>query len=166
MNITFGGNKVALAGEEIKVGVKAPEFKAVKTDLSEFDSKVNEGKVIIYSIAPSIDTPVCSLQTRTFNEDAAELSKDIEIITITVDLPFAQGRFCANEGIENTLTISDYNGHDFGKKYGFLMTENKLLARGIVIVGKDGNVEYVEYVPEVTDEVNFAKALEEAKKLV
>lgn len=165
MNVTFGGNKVTLAGEEIKVGAKAPEFKAVKNDLSVFDSKENNGKVVIYSVAPSIDTPVCSLQTRTFNEEAAGLRDDIVIVTITVDLPFAQARFCANEGIDKTITVSDYNGHEFGTKYGFLMNENQLLARGIVVVDKDGIVKYVEYVPEVTNEVNFDKALEAAKNL-
>lgn len=165
MDITFGGNKVTLAGKEIKVGDKAPEFKAVKNDLSVFDSKENQNKIVIYSVAPSIDTPVCSLQTRTFNEEAASLRQDIAVVTITVDLPFAQGRFCANEGIDKTITVSDYNGHEFGQKYGFLMNENKLLARGIVVVDKDNVVKYVEYVSEVTDEVNFEKALEAAKNL-
>lgn len=165
MNITFGGNKVTLAGKEIKVGDKAPEFVAVKNDLSVFDSKENEGKVVVYSVAPSIDTPVCSLQTRTFNEEAAELRDDIAIVTITVDLPFAQARFCANEGIDKTIIVSDYKDHDFGTKYGFLMNENHLLARGIVVVDKDGIVQHVEYVPEVTNEVNFEKALEKVKSL-
>lgn len=165
MNITFGGNKVTLAGKEIKVGDKAPEFVAVKNDLSVFDSKENERKVVVYSVAPSIDTPVCSLQTRTFNEEAAELRDDIAIVTITVDLPFAQARFCANEGIDKTIIVSDYKDHDFGTKYGFLMNENHLLARGIVVVDKEGIVQYVEYVPEVTNEVNFEKALEKVKSL-
>ena len=138
MNITFGGNKVTLAGKEIKVGDKAPEFVAVKNDLSVFDSKENEGKVVVYSVAPSIDTPVCSLQTRTFNEEAAELRDDIAIVTITVDLPFAQARFCANEGIDKTIIVSDYKDHDFGTKYGFLMNENHLLARGIVVSFQNG----------------------------
>lgn len=165
MNVTFGGNKVTLVGKEIKVGDKAPEFVAVKNDLSVFDSKENEGKVVVYSVAPSIDTPVCSLQTRTFNEEAAELRDDIAIVTITVDLPFAQARFCANEGIDKTIIVSDYKDHDFGTKYGFLMNENHLLARGIVVVDKEGIVQYVEYVPEVTNEVNFEKALEKVKSL-
>lgn len=165
MNVTFGGNKVTLAGKEIKVGDKAPEFVAVKNDLSEFNSKENDGKIVIYSVAPSIDTPVCSLQTRTFNEEAAELRDDIAIITVTVDLPFAQARFCANEGIDKTIIVSDYKDLDFGKKYGFLMEENHLLSRGIVIVDKEGIVQYVEYVPEVTNEVNFDKALEKVKSL-
>lgn len=165
MNVTFGGNKVTLVGKEIKVGDKAPEFVAVKNDLSEFNSKENDGKIVIYSVAPSIDTPVCSLQTRTFNEEAAELRDDIAIITVTVDLPFAQARFCANEGIDKTIIVSDYKDLDFGKKYGFLMEENHLLSRGIVIVDKEGIVQYVEYVPEVTNEVNFDKALEKVKSL-
>ena len=165
MEVKFGGNVVHLLGKEIKVGDKAPEFKAVKNDLSVFDSKENDGKVVIYSIAPSLDTPVCSLQAKEFNKDATELSDDIKVVTITVDLPFAQSRFCVNEGIENTLTVSDYKDHEFGMKYGFLIDEFKLLARGVVVVDKDGIVQYVEYVPEVTHEVNFKAALEAAKKL-
>ena len=166
MEVKFGGNTVHLVGKEIKVGDRAPEFKAVKNDLSIFDSEENKNKVIIYSVAPSIDTPVCSIQAKTFNEDATNMSDDIKVITITVDLPFAQSRFCAIEGINNTMTVSDYKDHEFGTKYGFLIDEFKLLARGVVVVDKEGIVQYVEYVPEVTDEVNFEGALEVAKELI
>ena len=115
---------------------------------------------------PSIDTGVCAIQTRTFNEDATELSKDIKIVTISMDLPFAQQRFCAAEGIEQVELVSDYKDHDFAKKYGYLIKELGLLARGIIIINKEGKVTYTEIVPEVTHEVNFDAALEEAKKLI
>lgn len=165
MKITFAGNDVNLLGKEIKVSDKAPEFKATKNDLSVFDSKENEGKVIVYSVAPSLDTSVCALQAKRFNQEASKL-ENVKIVTITEDLPFAQARFCSNEGIENTIMVSDYKDREFGEKYGFLMEENKLLARGVVIVDKDGIVQYVQYVPEVTNEVDFDKALEEVKKLI
>ena len=165
MDITFAGNKVNLVGEEIKVGDKAPAFKATKNDLSEWSSESCENKVVVYSVAPSLDTSVCALQAKRFNKEAASLG-GVNVVTITEDLPFAQERFCSNEGIENTIMISDYQNREFGEKYGFLMDENKLLARGIVVVDKDGVVQYVEYVPEVTDEVDFDKALEEVKKLI
>ena len=165
MDITFAGNKVNLVGEEIKVGDKAPAFKATKNDLSEWSSENCDNKVVVYSVAPSLDTSVCALQAKRFNKEAASLG-GVNVVTITEDLPFAQERFCSNEGIENTIMISDYQNREFGEKYGFLMDENKLLARGIVVVDKDGVVQYVEYVPEVTDEVDFDKALEEVKKLI
>lgn len=165
MNIKFGENDVNLIGKEIKVGDVAPSFKAVKPDLSEFNSDDYKGDIVIYSIAPSIDTSVCSLQARTFNEKATELSDDIHVVTVTVDLPFAQKRFCAAEGIEKAEIISDYKNREFGEKYGFLIDGFMLLARGVVVVDKDGKVSYVEYVPEVSNEVNFDAAIEAVKKL-
>lgn len=166
MNITFAGDKITLLGEEIKKGDAAPAFKATKNDLSEFNSEDLKGKVVIYSVAPSLDTDVCAIQAKKFNKDALDLSDDIVIVTITEDLPFAQARFCANEDIKNLEMVSDYKEREFGNKYGFLIDELKLLARGVVIVDKEGIVQYVEYVPEVTHEVNFDKALEEVKKLI
>lgn len=165
MDITFGGDKVTLEGKEIKVGDVAPSFKAVNKDLSDFNSEDLKGKIVVYSVAPSIDTPVCALQTTTFNEEATKLSDDVKIVTVTVDLPFAQERFCSVKGIDNADIVSDYRYKEFGQKFGFMMEELQLLARGVVIVDRDGKVAYVEYVPEVTNDVNFDKALEEVKKL-
>ncbi len=165
MDITFGGNKVNLEGKEIKVGDVAPSFKAVNKDLSDFNSEDLKGKIVVYSVAPSIDTPVCALQATTFNEEATKLSDDVKIVTVTVDLPFAQERFCSVKGIDNADIVSDYRYKEFGQKFGFMMEELQLLARGVVIVDRDGKVAYVEYVPEVTNDVNFDKALEEVKKL-
>ena len=165
MDITFGGDKVTLEGKEIKVGDVAPSFKAVNKDLSDFNSEDLKGKIVVYSVAPSIDTPVCALQTTTFNEEATKLSDDVKIVTVTVDLPFAQERFCSVKGIDNADIVSDYRYKEFGQKFGFMMEELQLLARGVVIVDRDGKVAYVEYVPEVTNDVDFDKALEEVKKL-
>ncbi len=166
MKITFGNNPVTLVGNEVKVGDKAPEFKAVKNDLSEYNLADDLGKVIIISVVPSIDTGVCSIQTQTFNKEASELDESIKLITISLDLPFAQGRFCGAHGIENHDLVSDYKDREFGQKYGYLIDELKLLARGVVIIDKEGKIAYKEIVPEVTHEVNFEKALEEANKLI
>ena len=166
MQVTFGGKKLNLYGEVVKVSDKAPDFKAVNNDLSSFDSKENQGKVVVYSVVPSIDTGVCSLQARTFNEEAEKLGDDVIIITVSCDLPFAQQRFCAQEGIKNSISISDYKDHDFGKKYGFLIEDLALLSRGVVIVDKNGKIAYTEYVKEVTNEVNFEAALDAVKALI
>ena len=166
MNIKFDGNTMTLDGKTINVGDKAPLFVATRNDLSEFRLEDELGKVLVLSVVPSIDTGVCSIQASTFNEEAAKLSDDIKIVTISLDLPFAQKRFCAAKGIDKAEIVADYKDREFGEKYGFLIDELKLLTRGIVIIDKEGVVSYVEYVPEVTDEVNFEKALEEAKKLV
>ena len=166
MQVTFGGKKLNLYGEVVKVSDKAPDFKAVNNDLSSFDSKENQGKVVVYSVVPSIDTEVCSLQARTFNEEAEKLGDDVIVITVSCDLPFAQKRFCAQEGIKNSISISDYKDHDFGKKYGFLIEDLALLSRGVVIVDKNGKIAYTEYVKEVTNEVNFEAALDAVKALI
>lgn len=166
MQVTFGGKKLNLYGEVVKVSDKAPDFKAVNNDLSSFDSRENQGKVVVYSVVPSIDTGVCSLQARTFNEEAEKLGDDVIVITVSCDLPFAQKRFCAQEGIKNSISISDYKDHDFGKKYGFLIEDLALLSRGVVIVDKNGKIAYTEYVKEVTNEVNFEAALDAVKALI
>ena len=165
--VKFAGNPVTLRGNEIKAGAKAENFKAVKQDLSEFDFyRDTEGKVKIISIAPSIDTRVCSIQTSYFNEEATKLSDDVEIVTITVDLPFAQKRFCGAEGIENIQVVSDHKDLDFGEKYGFIIHEFRLLSRGLVVVDKENIIKYVEYVEEVGNEPDYEKALVEVRKLI
>lgn len=163
--IKMDGDAVTLVGEEIKVGDTAPEFTAVNNDLSSFSSKEKEGSVRVFSVLPSLDTKVCKKQTNRFNKMAADL-EGVEVVTISVDLPFAQQRFKEDNNIENILLVSDHKDVDFGEKYGFLIKELRLLGRGIVVVDKDNKVKYVEYVSEVTDEPNYDKALEEIKKLI
>ena len=164
-NITFGGNPLTLIGNEIKIGEKAPNFTALKTDLSPFSLEELKGKVVIISVVPSVDTPVCELQTIRFNTEAYEHG-DINVITISADLPFALGKFCANKGIDTAITLSDHKGLDFGMKYGFILDELRLLSRGIIVIGKDGIVKYVEYVQEVTNHPDYDKAMDIAKELV
>lgn len=165
-NITFGGDAINILGEEIKVGDKAPDFVAVNNDLSPFESKELNGKIRIFSVVPSIDTGVCAIQTGKFNEMATELGDNVHIITISNDTPFAQERFGAAEGIDRAKLVSDYQECDFGKKYGFLIEGLRLLTRGIVVVGEDDKVKYVEYVQEVTNHPDYDKALEAVKELI
>jgi thiol peroxidase len=163
--VTMGGNPMTLLGSEIKIGMKAPDFKVIDNSMNEISLKDGRGKVRIFSVVPSIDTGVCSFQTRRFNEEAAELP-EVEIWTISVDLPFAQGRYCDAEGIDKVKLFSDHRSLSFGENYGFAMEEARLLSRGIVILDKDDVVRYVEYVKEVTEHPDYDKALQEVKKLI
>lgn len=163
--VTMGGNPMTLLGDEIKVGMKAPDFIVIDNEMKEVSLKNGNGKVRIFSVVPSIDTGVCSFQTRRFNEEAAKLP-EVEIWTISVDLPFAQGRYCDAEGIDKVSLLSDHRLLSFGQNYGFAMEEVRLLSRGIVIIDKDDMVKYVEYVGEVTDHPDYDKALEEVRKLL
>ncbi len=164
--VTFKGGPVTLLGTEVKVGEKAPNFTVLANNMSPRQLSDYKGKVKIISVFPSIDTAVCATQTRTFNKRASELSKDIAILCISNDLPFAQSRFCAAEGIDRVETFSDYRDVDFGTKYGFLIKELRLQARGVVVIDQNDNIRYIEYVPEVTNEPNYDAAIEAAKKLV
>lgn len=163
--ITFAGDQVTILGEEIKVGDKAPNFVGIKPDMTEYSLADAGDKVKIISVVPSMDTPVCELQTINFNEMASKLD-NVQIITVSVDLPFAQQRFCGAKGIDDIVTISDHRDLDFGLKYGFVIKGLRLLARGIIVLDKDNTVRYVEYVPEVTTHPDYEMAVEEAKKLI
>lgn len=161
--ITFVGNPMTLVGKEIKVGDKAPDFTLLDNGLAVKTLKDYEGKVKIFSVVPSLDTGVCDAQTRWFNQNATALSDDVVVLTVSMDLPFAQKRWCGAAGVENVVTLSDHKDASFGTNYGFLIEELRLLTRGIVVVDKNDKVTYVEYVPEVTNAVNFDAAVEAAK---
>lgn len=161
--ITFVGNPMTLVGKEVKVGDKAPDFTLLDNGLAVKTLKDYEGKVKIFSVVPSLDTGVCDAQTRWFNQNATALSDDVVVLTVSMDLPFAQKRWCGAAGVENVVTLSDHKDASFGTNYGFLIEELRLLTRGIVIVDKNDKVTYVEYVPEVTNAVNFDAAVEAAK---
>lgn len=164
-NITsHAGTPLTLLGEPAVVGMVAPDFTVV--DVTGKDVRLSDlkDKIVVIASIPSIDTKVCAVETREFNKRATSLGDDVVVLTISKDLPFALGRFCAAEGIKNVHTLSDYKESEFGLKYGFLIKENKLLARGIVIVGKDGKVSYVEYVDDITKEPNYDAAIANIKK--
>ncbi len=164
VQVTFLGNAMPLIGREIKVGEKAPAFTTVGAGLKPVSLSDFDGKIKVIAIYPSIDTGVCANQNRKFNQIASELN-DVVVISVSCDLPFAQGRFCAAEGLNNLVTVSDHKDLDFGLKYGFVMEPLRLLARGTVIIGKDNVVKYVEYVKEVTTEPNYDEALSVIKSL-
>ncbi len=160
--VKSNGNPLTLLGTEIKVGDLAPDFTVLDKDLNPVKLSDAKGKTVILSIAPSLDTSVCANQTRRFNTEAASLDNTV-VYCISVDLPFALGRFCTTEGIEDVLTLSDHKDLDFGMKYGYVIEELRLLTRGIVVVGADGVVKHVEYVPVLSDSPNFDAALKAAK---
>ncbi|PKQ60608.1 lipid hydroperoxide peroxidase [Labilibaculum filiforme] len=164
--VTFAGNPMTLLGNEVKTETTALNFTALNQGLAPVQLSDFDGKVKILSIFPSIDTSVCSAQTHRFNKEASSLDKNIQIITLSNDLPFALGRFCGAEGITNLVTLSDHKELDFGLKYGFVVEELRLLARGIVVIDKNNKVKHVEYVSEMTEEPNYEVALKVAKSLV
>ncbi len=163
--ITFKGNPMTLLGPDVKVGDAAPDFKVVDNGLQPVTRDSAKGKVQLLTVVPSLDTPVCDTMTRKFNEEAAKLPAGVEIRTISLDLPFAQKRWCGNAGIDRVKTLSDYQDRSFGLNYGVLIKELKLLARSVFVIGKDGRIAYREIVPEVTAEPDYAAALAAAKKL-
>lgn len=163
--VTFKNGPVTLIGNEVKVGDKAPDFKVLANDLSEVTLKDSEGKIRLFSVVPSLETGVCDKQTRTFNEAAASLGENVVIYTVSMDLPFAQKRWCGAAGIDNVVTVSDHRDASFGEAYGVHMKELRLLARSIFVVDEAGKVTYVEYVPEGTDHPNYDAAIEAVKAL-
>ena len=157
--VTFKGNPLTLVGPEIKVGDKAPDFQVLAGDLSVVTLGKFKGKTKLISVVPSLDTPVCDQQTRRFNEEAAKLPADVNVLTISADLPFAQGRFCSTAGINKLQVLSDHKDTSFGEAYGTLIKELRLLTRAIFIIGSDDKVQYVEYVKEMTNHPNYEAAL-------
>ena len=159
---TLKGNSFTLIGPEIKAGQKAPEFTALAGDLSPVTLASSKGKTRLICSVPSLDTPVCDAETRRFNEEATKLSA-VEVLIISVDLPFAQGRFCQVAGIKNIKCLSDHRDVSFGKAYGTLIKELRLLSRAIFIIGPDDTIQYVEYVKDVASHPNYDAALNALK---
>lgn len=151
-----------MIGPELKVGDTAPSFKILNNSLEEVTLDKFKGKTLIISVAPSLDTPVCSLQTQRFNKEIPSLPAGVEVITVSADLPFAQARFCGAENVK-MLTLSDHRDMAFGDAYGTHIKELRLDTRSIFVVGKDGKIKHVEYVKEVTEHPNYDEALKVAK---
>ena len=164
ITVTMGGNPVTLSGKTVEIGHSAPEFHVIGNDMKPVKLTDFNGKIKIIAVYPSIDTSVCAAQNRRFNQEANKLENTV-VLSISCDLPFAQQRFCAAEGLDNIVTLSDHKDLDFGTKYGFVMENMRLLARGTVIIGSDNKIKYLEYVPEVTNEPDYEKALQVAKSL-
>ncbi|MDP2424503.1 MAG: thiol peroxidase [Bacteroidales bacterium] len=160
-SITLKGNIVHISGELPSIGSKAPDFKLVKSDLGEMALSELKGKKVLLNISPSLDTGICATALRVFNEKAAGIPNTI-ILAITKDLPFAMGRFCTAEGIENVISLSAFRDQEFGRLYGIEIIDGPfagLLARSIVVVDENGKVVYTELVPEIAQEPDYEKAL-------
>ena len=164
--VTFKGNPMTLVGEEVKVGDRAPNFQVVDNAMQPVTLDSFKGKVKIISCVPSLDTPVCDMETRRFNEEAGKLPDKFAVLTVSMDLPFAQKRWCAAAGVEKVKTFSDYQNRSFGCAYGVLIKELKLLARTVFIVDEQDVVRYVEIVPEIAKEPDYDRVLNAAKALV
>jgi len=156
----FKGSPVTLLGPELKIGDHAPEFKAVDTDLKSVGLADFAGMTKLICTVPSLDTPVCDTEIRRFNQEATQLADNVVVLAISMDLPFAQKRWCASAGIDRVSTLSDYQEHDFALGYGVLIKELKLLSRSIFVVDTDNVIRYVQHVSEITDGPDYAAALD------
>jgi thioredoxin-dependent peroxiredoxin len=159
---TLMGNPKTLVGPELKPGDKAPEFTALDNALKPVTLADTGHKTRIFSVVPSLDTPVCDMQTKRFNEEAGKLS-NVDIYTVSMDLPFAQKRFCNSFALDNVKMLSDHKDASFGEAYGTLIKDMRILSRAIFVIGPDDKLKYVEYVPEVSQHPNYEAALSAAK---
>ena len=166
--VTFKGNPITLAGDAVAVGQAAPDFRLhyFQDGMQELTLADLKGKPSLISVVPSLDTPVCATQTKTFNEKLGELGEKINAVTVSLDLPFGMNRFCGAENITNIQPASDYQDRNFGNNWGTLIEELKILARAIFVLDADGKVTHVEYVSEVAEEPNYDAALGALKELL
>ena len=162
--VTFQGNPLTLTGNQPTVGQAAPDFEVVANDLSGVKLSEFRGNVCVICTVPSLDTPVCDTEVRKFNEQAISLGDDVAVLVISMDLPFAQQRWCGMVGIEHVRTLSDHNQADFGNTYGLLIKELRLLARAVFVLDKEGVIRYIEVVEELTNEPDYEAALKAAKE--
>jgi len=163
--ISMKGNPLTLMGKQPQIGEQAPDFELMDNDLSKVTLASLRGKICVLISVPSLDTPVCDIETRRFNEEAVNLGSDVSVIAISMDLPFAQKRWCGAAGVENVMTLSDYFDGSYGKSYGILIKELRLLARAIFVVDQEGMIQYTQLVKEVTDEPDYEDVIEAVKKL-
>lgn len=164
--VTMKGNPITLLGTEPQVGDRAPDFEAIDNALNPVSFNSFRGKVCIISSVPSLDTPVCDMETRRFNDEAGRLGEDVEILTISMDLPFAQKRWCGAAGVDRVQTLSDHRDAAFGEAYGVLIKGLRLLARAVFVVDKEGTVRYIELVKEIASEPDYDAILTAVKELV
>ena len=165
-NVTLHGNPLTLTGKLVDIGSKAPDARLLDTKLAPVNLSDFRGKIVVISSVPSLDTPVCDLQTRRFNSEAVNLGDDVVILAISMDLPFAQKRWCGAAGVERVITLSDHREAVFGQAYGLLIEELRLLARAVFVLDRDGTVRYRQLVKEIGDEPDYDAALEAVKNLL
>ncbi len=164
--ITFQGNPLTLVGTQPVVGDKAPGFRVQANDLSPYEFVPISENIRIIAVAPSLDTPVCDTQTRKFNMEAANFGDSVEILTITMDLPFAQARWCGAAGIDKVVTLSDHLDASFGAAYGTLIKELRLLTRAVFVIDKEGTIQHAQFVKEITTEPDYETVLQCLKNLI
>lgn len=164
--ITFKGNPMTLVGQPVKTGEAAPDFRVVDNALQPVTLASSAGKIRLITVVPSLDTPVCDTMTRTFNQDAANLPDNVVVYTVSLDLPFAQKRWCGNAGIDKVKTLSDYQERSFVLNYGLLIKELKLAARAVLVIDGSDRISYLQIVPEVTSEPDYDSALAAVKALL
>ncbi len=164
--VTLHGNPMTLIGSEITVGGTAPDVELLDNDLKPVKLSSFRGKVVVVSSVPSLDTPVCDMETRRFNSEAANLGSNVVLVTVSNDLPFAQKRWCGAAGVDKVKTLSDHREAAFGQAYGVLIKELRLLARSIFVLDAEGVVRYVQHVKEVSQEPDYAEVIAAVKKLV
>lgn len=164
--VTIVGNPVTLVGDEVKVGDMAPDAVLIDNDLKPVKISSFRGKIYIISVVHSLDTGICNLQTKRFNKEAEKFGNDVVILTISMDLPFAQKRWCGAEGVTNVKTLSDHRDASFGTSYGVLIKELRLLARAVFVIDKDGIIRYTQIVKEVASEPNYDEVLQAVNKLM
>lgn len=164
--VTMRGNPLTLLGNELNVGEPAPDVEVLDNDLNPVKLSNYKGKVCIVSTVPSLDTPVCDMETRRFNQEAADLGPDVAILTISTDLPFAQKRWCGAAGVDKVVTLSDHRDAAFGNAYGVLIKELRLLARAVFVVDKEGVIRYSQLVPEIAEEPDYDAVIAAVKGLV
>jgi thiol peroxidase len=158
--VTMHGNQLTLAGTALKVGDKAPDFTVVNNSLAKTGLASYKGKVVVISSVPSLDTPVCDVETRRFNVEAGKLGDDVAVLTISMDLPFAQKRWCGASGVSHVTTLSDYMDANFGLAYGVLIANLRLLARAVFVIDRDNTIRHIEIVSEITKEPDYEACLE------
>ncbi len=163
---TLHGNEFTLVGDEVKVGDAAPDFSVLGGDLSAVTLASYEGKVKVICLVPSLDTPVCDTEIRRFNQEAAGLGDNIEVLAVSVDLPFAQKRWCGDAGVDNVTALSDHRDTSLGEAYGAVIKELRLLARAVFVVDASNTVRHAEYVKEMTEEPDYDAALAAARAAV
>jgi thiol peroxidase len=164
--ITMKGNPLTLIGKELRVGDWAPDVEVLDNNLSPVKLSSFRGKICVISSVPSLDTPVCDMETRRFNKEAGKLSADIQILTISMDLPFAQKRWCGAAGVDNVVTLSDHRNASFGTAYGVLIKELRLLARSVFVVDREGIIKYVQMVNEISKEPDYDTIMNAVNNLV
>ncbi len=164
-SVTMQGRPLTLVGQEREAGDRAPDFEALDPDLSPVRLSSFKGKIVVISSVPSLDTPVCDLETRRFNQEAGKLGDDVVILTVSMDLPFAQKRWCGAAGVDRVITVSDHRDAQFGTAYGVLIKELRLLARCVFVLDRQGIIRYIQLVKEISQEPDYDEVLDRVRSL-